>query len=475
MKPRVLVVDDEPDESMLLRDLLSRRGYEVSLAEDGAAALRQVSADEFDVVVTDVRMAGVSGIELCRRVRAEQPDIPVVVVTGMADVETAVAALRAGAYDFVTKPLTAETLSAAVGRAVEHRALVSELRRLRRALEAARPIDGIIGDSPAVRAVSELVMRVADGEATVLVTGESGTGKELVARAIHQHGGRKDEPFVAINCGAVPANLLESELFGHVKGAFTDARRDRPGLFVQAGRGTIFLDEIGEMPLDMQVKLLRVLQQRVVRAVGGDDETPFFARVVCATNRDLETEVEENRFRQDLFYRVNVVAIEVPPLRARAGDVLLLAQHFLRRIGERSGAQITGISPEAARKLLDYDWPGNVRELENCMERAVALSRFSEITADDLPPRIREYRTSQLVIGGDDPADLVALAEMERRYVRRVLSACGGNKTQAARVLGIDRRSLYRRLEEPGAPGAAAAATEERAATNGDHPVAAVR
>ncbi|HVK71844.1 MAG TPA: sigma-54 dependent transcriptional regulator [Kofleriaceae bacterium] len=451
MKPKVLVVDDEPDESMLVRDLLVRRGHDVSLADGGDSAFRSIAADEFDVVVTDVRMAGVSGIELCQRVKHEQPDIPVIVVTGMADVDTAVAALRAGAYDFVTKPLTAETLAAAVGRAVEHRALVGELRRLRRALDAARPIDGIVGDSPAVRAVGEMVARVADGEATVLITGESGTGKELVARAIHSLGPRKDEPFVAINCGAVPANLLESELFGHVKGAFTDARRDRPGLFIQAGAGTIFLDEIGEMPLDMQVKLLRVLQQRMVRAVGGDDEVAFHARVVCATNRDLETEVEEGRFRQDLYYRVNVVAIEVPPLRSRAGDVLLLAQHFLRRIAERTGRPITGISPDAARKLLDYDWPGNVRELENCMERAVALSRFSEITADDLPPRVRDHRTAQLVIGGDDPADLVALAEMERRYVRRVLAACGGNKTQAARVLGIDRRSLYRRLEEPAA------------------------
>jgi len=283
----------------------------------------------------------------------------------------------------------------------------------------------------------------------VLITGESGTGKELVARAIHDLGPRQAEPFVAVNCGAVPANLLESELFGHVKGAFTDARRDRPGLFVQAGAGTIFLDELGEMPPEMQVKLLRVLQERTVRPVGGDDEVPFVARVVCATNRDLETEVEEGRFRQDLYYRVNVVTLEVPPLRARGSDVLLLAHHFLRRIGERTGKAVTSISPEAARKLLDYDWPGNVRELENGIERAVALAQVSEIGVDDLPTKIRDHHSARLVITGDDPAELVTMAEMERRYVRRVLDACGGNKTQAAKVLGMDRRSLYRRLEEP--------------------------
>jgi len=449
VKPKVLVVDDEPDEALLVRDLLLRRGYDALTADGGQTALDTLARDELDVIVTDVRMAGLSGIELCDRVKTGHPDVPVIVVTGQADVDTAVSALRAGAYDFVTKPLSSETVAAAVGRAVEHRALRGELRRLRRALDATKPIDGIIGDSPAIRGVGEMIARIADNDATVLITGESGTGKELVARAIHQLGPRKDEPFVAINCGAVPANLLESELFGHVKGAFTDARRDRPGLFVQAGSGTILLDEIGEMPLDMQVKLLRVLQARVVRPVGGDDEVAFHARVVCATNRDLETEVEEGRFRQDLYYRVNVVAIDVPPLRSRAGDVLLLAQHFLRRIAERTGKPVSGISPEAARKLLDYDWPGNVRELENCMERAVALTRLSDITVDDLPERIRDHQTARLVIAGDDPTELVTLSEMERRYVRRVLAACSGNKTQAAKVLGIDRRSLYRRLEEP--------------------------
>ncbi|KAB2901338.1 MAG: sigma-54-dependent Fis family transcriptional regulator [Kofleriaceae bacterium] len=448
MKGNVLVVDDDRDSAEVLCDLLISRQNDAVAVDRGDTALQRLDEGDFDVVITDVRMEGMSGIEVCQKVRASHPDVPVMVITGQADVETAVAALRAGAWDFVTKPLNADHVMAAVARAVDHRRTRSEVRRLRQALAATRPIKEIIGDSPSIRAVTELVGRIADGDATVLITGESGTGKELVAQAVHSLGPRKDEPFVAVNCGAVPANLLESELFGHVKGAFTDARRDRPGLFIQAGRGTVFLDEIGEMPLDMQVKLLRVLQQRSLRPVGGDEEMPFYARVVCATNRDLESEVDEGRFRQDLFYRVNVVTIEVPPLRSRGSDILLLAHHFLKRISERTGKAVTSISPDASRKLLDYDWPGNVRELENGIERAVALARMSEIQVDDLPAKIREHHSTRLVIEGDDPSELVTMSEMERRYVRRVLDACGGNKTQAAKVLGIDRRSLYRRLEE---------------------------
>jgi DNA-binding NtrC family response regulator len=451
MKPKILVVDDDVDEAELLRDLLVRRGYDASLALRADLALAAIANDDIAVIVTDVRMHGMSGIELCQQVHARQPDLPVIVVTGQADVETAVGALRAGAWDFVTKPLNPEAVVAAVGRAVAHHELRDELMRLRKALDAYKPIDGIVGDSAVIRNLSALVARIADGDTTVLITGESGTGKELVAKALHTLGPRKGQPFVALNCGAVPANLLESELFGHVRGAFTDAKRDRTGVFVQAGAGTIFLDEIGEMPLDMQVKLLRVLQERTLRPVGGDTEVPFAARVVCATNRDLETEIEEGRFREDLYYRVNVVALEVPPLRARAGDVLLLAHHFLKQITARNGRDVTAISMEASRKLLDYFWPGNVRELENSLERAVALARRTEITIDDLPAKIREHQSTQIVIAGDDPAELVTLAEVERRYVKRVLEACGSNRSRTAKVLGIDRRSLFRRLKEAAA------------------------
>jgi transcriptional regulator with PAS, ATPase and Fis domain len=311
-------------------------------------------------------------------------------------------------------------------------------------------VAGILGGSTAIRGVIELIERVAPTEATVLVTGESGTGKELVARAVHGVSPRREAPFVAVNCAAMPQALLESELFGHLRGAFTDAKQARAGLFLQAGAGTIFLDEIGEIPAEMQVKLLRVLQERVVRPVGGDEETPFKARVVAATNRDLEADVGEGRFRADLYYRINVVQIDVPPLRARRGDVRTLAEHFLRGHVERGAKAVAGISAAAARKLVDYDWPGNVRELENCMERAVALARQPEITVDDLPGPVRDHDSVRLGLDGQaggDPEEMLTLAEMERRYVRRVVHAVGGNKSRAARILGIDRRSLYRRLE----------------------------
>jgi DNA-binding NtrC family response regulator len=446
VKGKLLVVDDDPDSAELLRDALTRRGHDCDACTSSADALDRLRHDDVDLVITDVQMDGMSGIDLCKEIRLAHPDILTVVVTGHGSLEVAIEAIRAGAYDFVLKPVSIDALAIAVTRALEYRALRGEVRRLRRRFEAG-PIEGIVGDSPAIRELTTLIQQVADNDATVLITGESGTGKELVARAIHAQSPRRDQPFVAVNCAAMPASLLESELFGHVRGAFTDAKRSRPGLILQAGGGTLFLDEIGEMPLEMQAKLLRVLQERTVRPVGGDQEVPFEARLVTATTRDLEQEVEEKRFREDLFYRINVVHIAVPPLRARQGDVLALAQYFLRKIAERTGKNVEGLMPEAAQRLLDYDWPGNVRELENCMERAVALTRTSEISADSLPDKIRNHKSSRLVIDAADPSELITLAEMEKRYVRRVLAACGGNKTQAARILGIDRRSLYRRLE----------------------------
>jgi DNA-binding NtrC family response regulator len=444
----ILIVDDDDDTAVLLRDSLRKRGFDVDAVNSAQQCLEHLRTDPADVVVTDVQMTGMSGIELCQELRQRYPDLLPLVLTGQGGLDTAIAAIRAGAYDFITKPVKVDALAIAVGRALEHLSLRREVKRLR---EASRemPIDGIAGSSPAIRETIEMIRRVADSDATVLVTGESGTGKELVARALHTLSPRRDHPFVAVNCAAMPAPLLESELFGHVRGAFTDAKRSRAGLFVQAGAGTIFLDEIGEMPIEMQVKLLRVLQERKVRPVGGDEEVPFEARVVTATNRDLETEVEEKRFREDLFYRINVVAIPVPPLRSRAGDILLLAQFFLKRIASRTNKPVQGISGPAARLLMDYDWPGNVRELENCMERAVALCRLDEITVDDLPAKVQEHQSSKIVITTESPGELITLDEMERRYVRQVLNAVGGNKTHAARILGIDRRSLYRRLEEP--------------------------
>jgi DNA-binding NtrC family response regulator len=444
----IIVVDDDPEQGDLLGGLLRRRGLTPIVVESAARALAVLDERSPTAIIADVQLGrGMTGLELCAQVRERAPNLPVIVITGAGSLEVAVEAIRVGAYDFVTKPIAPDALMASIQRAVERRTLQDEVKRLRVENEASRPIHGILGDSPALREVVELIRRVADSDATVLVNGESGTGKELISRAVHDLGPRKANPFVAINCAAVPAGLLESELFGHVKGAFTDAKRGRLGLFAQATGGTVFLDEIGEMPLEMQAKLLRVLQERKVRPVGGEEEIAVDARVVCATNKDLEAEVEAGRFREDLFYRVNVVALRVPPLRERGSDILTLATHFAAKISERSGKQVKQISAEAGRRMLDYDWPGNVRELENCIERAVALCVGDEIRVADLPEKVQAHQPGRLILGGDDGSDLITLAEMEKRYVRRVLSAVGGNKSQAARVLGIDRRSLYRRLE----------------------------
>jgi DNA-binding NtrC family response regulator len=421
-----------------------------SSQSNATGALATLRAQPVDVVLTDLNMPDVGGLELCRHVAEGHPDVPVIVLTAYGSMDSAVGAIRSGAYDFITKPVDPRSLRIAVQRAAKHRALEQEVRRLREAGAEVESATDMIGESPLMERVETLITRVADTDASVLITGESGTGKELVARALHRRGGRSDRPFVALNCAAVPENLLESELFGHAKGAFTDARSSRKGLFQQADGGTLFLDEIGELPLTMQPKLLRVLQQKSVRPVGGTAPADVDVRIIAATNKDLETEVDERRFREDLFYRINVVHIDVPPLRSRGTDVMLLAQFFLGRAAERAGKQVTGIHPKAAEKLLAYDWPGNVRELENAMERAVALTFYAEITVDDLPKRVRSFRSSEIVLGGANPEEFISMPELEQRYMTRVLSAVGGNKTQAARILGFDRRTLYRKLERYG-------------------------
>jgi transcriptional regulator with PAS, ATPase and Fis domain len=313
----------------------------------------------------------------------------------------------------------------------------------------------LIGTSTAMMAVTDVLGRIADSTASVLITGESGTGKEVAAQALHDRSPRRAGPFVAINCSAVPEALLESELFGHVRGAFTDARAARTGLCVQANGGTLLLDEIGDMPMALQPKLLRALQERRVRPVGGDKEIPFDVRVVATTNRDLRSLIEEGRFREDLYFRIDVIHVEMPPLRARGGDVLLLAQQFLDVQAARAGKQVTGFSPTAAEKLLAYSWPGNVRELQNCVERAIALTRSPQIAVDDLPETVRAYKRSHVLIASDDPSELVPLEEAERRYILRVMDAVGRNKTLAARLLGITRKTLYRKLEQYGSTGEA--------------------
>jgi len=450
MTARVLLVDDDPSLCETLEIGLRKRGHTVVSCRSAAEAQLALGGSDFDVVVTDLNMREVSGIELCRRSVANRPDLPVIVLTAFGSLDTAVAAIRAGAYDFIAKPVELDALGIAIDRAASHRALREEVKRLRVEAGRASRLEELVGQSVAMQAVSDLVNRVADTDATILVTGESGTGKEVVARAIHRLSRRASRPFVAINCAAVPESLLESELFGHVKGAFTDAKSAQPGLFAQAHGGTIFLDEIGDMPVGLQPKLLRVLQERTVRPVGGRVEAPVDVRVVAATNRDLESAIEAGTFREDLYYRVNVVHVALPPLRARGGDVLPLAQHFIAHFAERAQKRVTGLAPAAAERLLAYSWPGNVRELQNCMERAVALARFEQVTVDDLPERVRDFRRSHVLLVSDDPSELVPMEEVERRYVIRVMEAVGNNKTAAARILGFDRKRLYRMLERFG-------------------------
>ncbi len=450
MKGRVLIIDDDQSMCELIGDALSHKGFETEWRTSADEGLLLLDGQEFDAILTDLNMRDMNGLELCERIVSGRADLPVVVVTAFGSMETAVGAIRAGAYDFITKPVEMDALALVVERAVQHRSLKAEVKRLREAVDATRQFDDMIGTSASMRKVNDLITRVADSDANVLITGESGTGKELVARALHARSTRSGGPFVAVNCAAVPETLLESELFGHAKGAFTDARQARAGLFVQASGGTLFLDEVAELPLGMQPKLLRSLQERKVRPVGGNTELAFDARLVTATNRDLETEVSEKKFREDLYYRINVVRVEVPPLRARGNDVLLLAQHFIERAASRANKNVLGLVSAAAEKLLGYEWPGNVRELENCMERAVALTRFDQITVEDLPEKIRNYQSTHVVVASDDPGDLLNMNEVERRYIQRVLKAVAGNKTQAAKLLGFDRRTLYRKLDRYG-------------------------
>ena len=451
MTGHILIVDDDQSMAETLTKAMTRRGFVMTWKTSAADALTLLDEQDFDVVVTDLHMEGMNGFAFCERVTANRPDVPVVMITAFGSLDSAVSAIRVGAYDFITKPFDVETLRITLSRAVQHRRLRDEVKRLRQVVSDTRGLDQMIGASAPVQKLKDLIERVADADAALLITGESGTGKELVAHAVHQRSQNSTGPFVAINCAAIPEALLESELFGHVKGAFTDARAPRQGLFLKANAGTLFLDEIGELPIGMQPKLLRALQERTVRPVGGDQEVPYEARIITASNRDLETAVAERRFREDLFYRINVLRIDVPSLRVRGNDVLFLAQHFLKQFSQRTNKDVVGLSPPVAEKLMAYSWPGNVRELQNCIERAVAFTRFGELTVDDLPEKIRSYRSSDVSIPGVEGLGILTMDEVERRYITRVLQQVDGNKTMAADLLGLDRRTLYRKLERWGA------------------------
>ena len=441
-------MDDDQAMCELVATTLKRRGLDIEWTTSGNSALEILGSKPFDVLVTDVKMRDIDGLELCNRSHALYPELPVIVITGFGSMESAVGAIRAGAHDYLTKPFQMDELLVRVQQAARQSALTREVKRLRERITIEDDGEGAdLGQSPAMRKLAALIERAAPTEMSILIVGESGTGKELVAREIHRRSDHSKGRFVAVNCAALPPNLLESELFGHVKGAFTDARQARSGLFVEACGGTLFLDEITELPLEMQPKLLRALQERKVRPVGGNQELDFDTRILAATNRDLEDEIRAGRFRDDLFYRLNVIRVDVPPLRKRREDILSLAQRFLLQAAARCGKEVTGITPIAAERLLAYDWPGNVRELENYIERAVVLTEHEQLLAADFPHSLLEAQPVGTSEPYAMPAQPIPLAELEKRYIMKVLRDAGGNKSAAARLLGFDRRTLYRKLE----------------------------
>lgn len=449
----ILVVDDDQGHLKTLNTIVTSWGYQVSTAEDGVQAVDRVKAGPFDLIIMDVRMARMDGIEALKRIKAYNPAIPILIMTAYSSVDSAVEALKTGAYDYLTKPLDFDVLRLSLQRALEHTHLKTENQNLREKLGDNFHWANIIGNSPKMKAMTDMLAMIAPSEATVLITGESGTGKELIAKSIHYNSPRKAHPLVVVNCAALTETLLESELFGHEKGAFTGADRRREGRFMQADKGTLFLDEVGETSPTMQTKLLRVIQEREIQRVGGSETLPVDVRILAATHRDLAEEVNAGRFRQDLYYRLNVVTVEVPPLCEREDDIPLLAQHFLDRFAEKNRKQVKGFSPKAMDMLRKYRWPGNVRELENTIERAVILLAGDHVTEKELPPTVTEpYLFSQAEAGA--PAASVAvnrpLEEIERAAILGTLQDTGGNKSETARRLKISRKTLHNKLKEYG-------------------------
>ena len=438
-------MDDDSAHRTMLRTLLTGWGYTISEADDGSTAIQKVHEQAFDLILMDIRMIKVSGLEALTEIKAFNPAIPVIIMTAYSSVESAVEALKNGAYDYLTKPLDFDELRLTMQRAMDHTHLREENRLLRESLGSQFDTRNIIGRSEAMVRLLETVAQVAASEATVLITGESGTGKEMIAGAIHFNSRRKEGPFVRINCAAITETLLESELFGHEKGAFTGAHRRKEGRFVQAHGGSLFLDEISEMSQAMQVKLLRVLQERELTRVGGEDPIRVDVRVIAATNRDLVQDMEAGRFREDLYYRLNVVNLHIPPLRQRREDIPLLAQHFLTRFSEKNRKSFKGITPQAMDRLLKYDWPGNVRELMNAVERGVVLGRSEYLDVEDLPLLVDELGKQRSVspLQGD-----LSLEEVEKSTILKALESTGGNKSEAARRLGITRKTLTAKLKK---------------------------
>jgi DNA-binding NtrC family response regulator len=440
---RVLIVDDEEVIREGSRKALETRGYLVKGAEDGEAALRAVDEAPFDIALLDLKLPGMDGLEVLRSLKEKDESLVIVVITGYPSIESAVEAMRLGAYDYIAKPFTPDELRLVVSRAAEKRQLLFQCEFLRRRLDLSRQEDSIVGESPAMKRVFEMVARVASTDSTVLIMGESGTGKELVARAIHQHSPRRDREFVPIDCSSLVETLLESELFGHVKGSFTGATHTKHGCFELANGGTFFFDEVGNLSLNIQAKILRAIQEREIKQVGGMRQVKVDVRIISATNQDLKASISQRAFREDLYYRLSVVPIVVPPLRERKEDTPLLAHHFIRKFNRRRQVPITAVAPDAMTALTRYDWPGNVRELQNAVERATVLVDGDTITAKDLPWHIRA--NEPLSIRGFRDGHMT-LEELEKQYIQKVLDDMGWQKTKVAKALGIDRKTLYQKI-----------------------------
>ena len=446
MQDKVLVVDDDLEMCTLLSDVLKDEGFSVTTTADSLEAAKILKKEEFDVFITDLKMKGLKGLDLLQESRKVAPLTPVIIITAFGTIESAIQAMKMGAYDYVTKPFQMDELILTVRKARENHQLKKEVERLKKEIESRYRFHSLIGKSPAMQKIYELVERISDTSSNVLITGESGTGKELVAKAIHYNGVRKEGPFIAVNCAAIPETLLESELFGYKKGAFTDAKSDKRGLFFEAREGTLFLDEITEMPPTLQAKLLRVVEGREIRPLGDTFSYPIDVRIISTSNRQIRSNIQVGRFREDLYYRLKVIDIELPPLRERREDIALLVQHFINKFSTELKKKISGVSEETLKVLLNYSWPGNVRELENVIQRAITLSQQEVILPQDLPTLMIQEADGNLIEKG--LRQKFSMDQLEKEYIRRVLIEVGGNKTRAAEILGLDRKTLYRKLQE---------------------------
>jgi len=443
---KILVVDDDLGMCGMLSDVLKEEGFSVHTTGESLEASKILKKEEFDVIVTDLRMKGLKGLDLLEVARKVAPMTPVIIITAFGTIESAIKAMKMGAYDYITKPFQMDEIVLTVRKALENRLLKKEVIRLRKEVESRYDFHQLIGKSPSMQKTYDLIERISDSSSNVLVTGESGTGKELVAKAIHYNGVRKEGPFVAINCAAIPETLLESELFGYKKGAFTDAKSDKKGLIFEANEGTLFLDEITEMPLTLQAKLLRVTEEREVRPLGDTNSYPIDVRIISTSNRDIVSSIQQGRFREDLYYRLKVIDIEMPPLRERREDIPILVQHFIHKFSKELKKAVSKVSEDTLKLLVSYSWPGNVRELENIIQRAITLSQHEVILPDDLPASMIQKADDKLFEKAME--ENFTLDQLEKEYIKRVLIETGGNKSKAAERLGLDRKTLYRKLEE---------------------------